>query len=90
MMAQFNPFTNTIVSVGVKHVSFWKVVGNALTPTRGVFGKLGTQQTMLCISFDKRFTYTGANDGTIYQWSENNLTKVIPGHAVIFSQSYRH
>ena len=81
-MALFNPFTNGIVTVGAKHVAFWKVNGTALVASKGVFGKLGTVQTMLCVTFDKSFTYTGANDGTIYQWKDNNLTKVIPAHSV--------
>ncbi|PRP88610.1 echinoderm microtubule-associated protein-like 6 [Planoprotostelium fungivorum] len=79
--ALYNSFQpDTIVSVGVKHVCFWKIAGNGLMCRKGVFGKKGELQTMLSLAFDKRFTYTGANSGDIYQWSDNQLMNVIPAH----------
>lgn len=60
MSIMFNPNApDTFVTCGVKHVNFWKAAGNGLVSKRGLFGKKGTQQTMLCIAFDKQFAYTG-------------------------------
>eukprot|EP01119_Soliformovum_irregulare_P013844 TRINITY_DN3722_c0_g1_i1.p1 TRINITY_DN3722_c0_g1~~TRINITY_DN3722_c0_g1_i1.p1 ORF type:complete len:1927 (-),score=428.61 TRINITY_DN3722_c0_g1_i1:16-5796(-) len=81
MMAQYNPYNlESFVSVGVKHISFWKTAGNGLVGNKGLVGKLGTIQTMLCVAFDKAYTYCGTNDGSIYQFRENNLSRVISGH----------
>ena len=76
---QFNPHKeSTIVSVGVKHITFWALCGNTLTPKKGVFGKAGEIQTLLCLGFGAEdTTYAGTLSGDIYIWKDFNLERVI-------------
>ncbi|XP_074647902.1 echinoderm microtubule-associated protein-like 6 [Tubulanus polymorphus] len=78
---QFNPFIeNTIVSCGVKHIKFWTLCGNALTAKKGIFGKVGEIQTILCLAFGgPDLTYSGTLGGDVYIWSGNNLQRVVQG-----------
>ncbi|CAB1343776.1 unnamed protein product [Coregonus sp. 'balchen'] len=64
----WDPFQqNRLVSCGVKHIKFWALCGNALTPKRGIFGKTGDLQTILCVASAKDdVTYSGALNGDIY------------------------
>ncbi|XP_036006433.1 echinoderm microtubule-associated protein-like 5 isoform X1 [Fundulus heteroclitus] len=71
---------NKLVSCGVKHIKFWSLCGNALTPKRGVFGKTGDLQTILCLACAKdEVTYSGALNGDIYVWKGINLMRTIQG-----------
>uniref|UniRef100_A0A8C6PPY8 EMAP like 5 n=1 Tax=Nothobranchius furzeri TaxID=105023 RepID=A0A8C6PPY8_NOTFU len=71
---------NKLVSCGVKHIKFWSLCGNALTPKRGVFGKSGDLQTILCLACAKdEVTYSGALNGDIYVWKGINLMRTIQG-----------
>lgn len=71
---------DTIVSCGVKHIKFWSLCGNALNGHKGVFGKAGEIQTMLCLSFaPDDITYAGTLSGDVYVWKGRNLQKVIQG-----------
>ncbi|KAK7103893.1 echinoderm microtubule-associated protein-like 6 [Littorina saxatilis] len=76
---QFHPFKpNTIASCGVKHIKFWSLCGNTLSPKKGVFGKTGEIQTMLCLAFGSDgATYSGTLSGDVYIWRENNLERVV-------------
>ncbi|EMP26071.1 Echinoderm microtubule-associated protein-like 6, partial [Chelonia mydas] len=79
---------NRIVSCGVKHIKFWTLCGNALTAKRGIFGKTGDLQTILCLACAKEdVTYSGALNGDIYVWKGLNLVRTIQGahSAGIFS-----
>nr|XP_036847784.1 echinoderm microtubule-associated protein-like 5 isoform X5 [Manis javanica] len=81
---------NKLVSCGVKHIKFWSLCGNALTPKRGVFGKTGDLQTILCLACARdELTYSGALNGDIYVWKGINLTRTIQGAhtAGIFSMN---
>ncbi|XP_011939019.1 PREDICTED: echinoderm microtubule-associated protein-like 5 isoform X7 [Cercocebus atys] len=81
---------NKLVSCGVKHIKFWSLCGNALTPKRGVFGKTGDLQTILCLACARdELTYSGALNGDIYVWKGINLIRTIQGaHAAgIFSMN---
>lgn len=52
--------------------------GNALTPKRGIFGKTGDLQTILCVASAKDdITYSGALNGDIYVWKGLNLVRTI-------------
>uniref|UniRef100_A0A673BND2 EMAP like 6 n=1 Tax=Sphaeramia orbicularis TaxID=375764 RepID=A0A673BND2_9TELE len=75
----WDPFQqNRLVSCGVKHIKFWSLCGNALTPKRGIFGKTGDLQTILCIASAKDdITYSGALNGDIYVWKGLNLIRTI-------------
>ncbi|KAG7238574.1 hypothetical protein INR49_030847 [Caranx melampygus] len=69
-----------LVSCGVKHIKFWSLCGNALTPKRGVFGKTGDLQTILCLACAKdEITYSGALNGDIYVWKGINLMRTVQG-----------
>lgn len=76
---QFNPNAeNSLVSCGVKHIKFWSLCGNALTPKKGVFGKTGEIQTILCVAFGlDDVTYSGTLAGDVYVWRGSNLSQVI-------------
>ncbi|XP_078516147.1 echinoderm microtubule-associated protein-like 5 isoform X2 [Lissotriton helveticus] len=81
---------NKLVSCGVKHIKFWSLCGNSLTPKRGVFGKTGDLQTILCLACARdEVTYSGALNGDIYVWKGMNLVRTIQGaHAAgIFSMN---
>ncbi|KAF4017713.1 hypothetical protein G4228_008523 [Cervus hanglu yarkandensis] len=81
---------NKLVSCGVKHIKFWSLCGNALTPKRGVFGKNGDLQTILCLACARdELTYSGALNGDIYVWKGINLIRTIQGAhtAGIFSMN---
>lgn len=58
--------------------------GNALTAKRGIFGKTGDLQTILCLACAKEdITYSGALNGDIYVWKGLNLVRTIQGaHSV--------
>lgn len=59
---------------------FWSLCGNALTPKRGVFGKTGDLQTILCLACAKdEITYSGALNGDIYVWKGINLMRTVQG-----------
>ncbi|KAG7466406.1 hypothetical protein MATL_G00164500 [Megalops atlanticus] len=69
-----------LVSCGVKHIKFWSLCGNALTPKRGVFGKTGDLQTILCLACARdEVTYSGALNGDIYVWKGINLVRTVQG-----------
>ncbi|BFZ11617.1 hypothetical protein BsWGS_14656 [Bradybaena similaris] len=76
---QFNPLKeNTVVSAGVKHMVFWSLCGNALTPKKGIFGKTGEIQTMLCLAFGSEdTTFSGTLSGDVYIWRDCNLDRVV-------------
>ncbi|CAB3992368.1 echinoderm microtubule-associated -like 6 [Paramuricea clavata] len=78
----FNPnVDNQLVCCGVKHIKFWKWQGNSLNPQKGIFGKGGEIQTMLCLAFGTNgTTYAGTLSGDIYKWEKNSLTGTVQGH----------
>lgn len=63
---------------------FWTLCGNALTAKRGIFGKTGDLQTILCLACAKEdITYSGALNGDIYVWKGLNLVRTVQGaHSV--------
>ena len=84
----WNPECGTIVTTGVKHVSFvenaWSPgkeikKGTVMKPRRGVFGGLGKWQNFYTAAFTKADeTVVGTQHGQLYVFSGNNLTRVIP------------
>ncbi|XP_075907401.1 echinoderm microtubule-associated protein-like 6 isoform X4 [Nelusetta ayraudi] len=70
--------SSRLVSCGVKHIKFWTLCGNALTPKRGIFGKTGDLQTILCVSATKdEVTYSGALNGDMYVWRGITLVRTV-------------
>ena len=86
---QFNPWKeNAVVSCGVKHIKFWTVSGNTLSAKKGVFGKVGEIQTMLCVAFARDgVTFSGTLSGDIYMWRDNSLIKVFHSAHEVTSRS---
>ncbi|KAG8123066.1 hypothetical protein E2320_018466, partial [Naja naja] len=71
---------NRVASCGVKHIKFWTLCGNALTAKRGIFGKTGDLQTILCLSCAKDdVTFSGALNGDVYVWKGLTLVRTIQG-----------
>ncbi|RDD40098.1 Echinoderm microtubule-associated protein-like 6 [Trichoplax sp. H2] len=72
---QFNPFVNNqLVSCGVKHINFWSLCGNALMAKKGIFGRAGEIQTLLCLAFaPDSIIYSGTLSGDIYKWRNHEL-----------------
>ncbi|KAG7257658.1 hypothetical protein CRUP_015754, partial [Coryphaenoides rupestris] len=69
--------TNRLVTCGVKHIKFWTLCGNALTPKRGMFGKTGDLQTILCLATAKEeLTFSGALNGDVYVWKGLSIRSV--------------
>jgi microtubule-associated protein-like 6 len=90
---KWNPhIDDNLVTVGVKHIKFWKQVGGGFTSNRGIFGKLSQVENMLCITFGKtpELCYTGGGNGSIYVWKEHNLVKLIPAHNGPIFSIYAH
>lgn len=53
-VVEFRPDSDTqFVSVGIKHIKFWTLVGGSLTYKKGVIGSVedGRMQTMLSVAF---------------------------------------
>uniref|UniRef100_A0A3Q2E4B0 EMAP like 6 n=1 Tax=Cyprinodon variegatus TaxID=28743 RepID=A0A3Q2E4B0_CYPVA len=75
----WDPFQqNRLVSCGVKHIKFWSLCGNALSPKRGIFGKTGDLQTILCVASAKDdLTYSGALNGDVYVWKGLGLMRTV-------------
>nr|XP_039266613.1 echinoderm microtubule-associated protein-like 6 [Styela clava] len=71
-----------LITVGIKHIKFWRHVGGGLTNKRGIFGTNGKLESMLCVSQGKQVgvTYTGAANGQVYVWNGNNLTRTQKAH----------
>ncbi|XP_047459469.1 echinoderm microtubule-associated protein-like 6 [Mugil cephalus] len=75
----WDPFQQSrLVTCGVKHIKFWSLCGNALSPKRGIFGKTGDLQTILCVASAKDdITYSGALNGDVYIWKNLNLIRTV-------------
>jgi WD40 repeat protein len=71
----------SVVTVGPKHVRFWKtdMKLRTLTHRSGVFGKLASLQTVLCVveAADGSGHWTGMYNGDICRWSGNTVIFVI-------------
>jgi echinoderm microtubule-associated protein-like 6 len=80
---KWNPHgTDSLVTVGVKHIKFWNQVGGGFTSKRGLFGDLSGVENIMCITFGKQpdLCYTGAANGSIYVWQNQKLIKTIEAH----------
>lgn len=78
---QFDVFKeNALVSCGVKHISFWTLIGNTFKKKKGIFGQIKDMQTMVCLSASKTNEkyYAGTLSGSIYVWKNTQLEEIIP------------
>lgn len=85
---------NSFVTVGVKHVKFWKFDGTTkrFTSKKGIFGKANIQ-TVLCPLYIGKgdILLTGTYSGEIYVWDTNKceVTNIIQtGHNSIYGTAY--
>jgi len=71
----FNPVNDSVVTIGVNHVSFWTLdSANQLTGTTGSLGQDGICPTMLSVTAtDEGMFLTGALSGDIYLWKDSRL-----------------
>ncbi|XP_034721974.1 echinoderm microtubule-associated protein-like 6, partial [Etheostoma cragini] len=80
-VVEFRPDSDSqFVSVGIKHIKFWTLVGGALVYKKGVIGSVedGRMQTMLSVAFGaNNLTFTGAINGDVYVWREHLLVRVV-------------
>ncbi|TNN32007.1 Echinoderm microtubule-associated protein-like 6 [Liparis tanakae] len=80
-VVEFRPDSDTqFVSVGIKHIKFWTLVGGSLVYKKGVIGSVedGRMQTMLSVAFGaSNLTFTGAINGDVYVWREHFLVRVV-------------
>lgn len=82
-VVEFRPDSDTqFVSVGIKHIKFWNLVGGSLTYKKGVIGSVedGRMQTMLSVAFGAvrpvTLQFLGVNFGPWLSFClhQNNLT----------------
>ncbi|CAF95572.1 unnamed protein product [Tetraodon nigroviridis] len=80
-VVEFRPDSDTqFVSVGIKHIKFWTLVGGSLVYKKGVVSALedGRMQTMLAGAFGaNQLTFSGAVNGDVYVWREHFLVRVV-------------
>lgn len=80
-VVEFRPDSDTqFVSVGIKHIKFWTLVGGSLMYKKGVIGSVedGRMQTMLSVAFGaNNLTFTGAINGDVFVWREHFLVRVV-------------
>jgi microtubule-associated protein-like 6 len=61
-----------IIIVGVKHAKFFTLSRRQLKGKRGIFGKQGKIQPILCVASLGTNVVTGQADGTLYLWQGRN------------------
>lgn len=89
--AQFHTYAQqSVVTCGVKHVTFWSLHGNVLSGKPGDFGKT-EPVTQLCLAFGPDgTTYTGGLNGDVCVWKGHRLANVIPqAHGVSSTEKQR-
>ncbi|GBG25699.1 Echinoderm microtubule-associated protein-like 1 [Hondaea fermentalgiana] len=70
---------------GVNHLTFWKLNGGVLTPRRGIFGRKGKVQPLLCAATLEGVgasakIVTGSVTGHLYVWSDGEVIKSVKAH----------
>ena len=65
---------NELVSVGEKHIMFWKMNNKSLTSKLGNFA--GHSNLLGCLSADKDLVLTGNALGELYQWNDFQILSV--------------
>jgi WD40 repeat protein len=75
----FNPFSNNIVTTGVKHMKFWELhQAGEMLGRNGVFGGESPDETHLCVTFlDAETCITGTATGMLWIWKGVRALQVI-------------
>lgn len=85
-----------MVTCGIKHIKFWSHSGgNTLSSKKGVFGKIGEIQTMMCLAFPLEngvgaavVTYSSTMSGDIYIWNDNQLARAVKEAHTVSDKSF--
>jgi microtubule-associated protein-like 6 len=79
----FACFTNGgdfhVMTGGVKFAKFWNISNN-VTSKKGLFGRKGKIQPLLCGEAFRDHVATGAYDGSIYLWGGRKVAEVVKAH----------
>jgi microtubule-associated protein-like 6 len=76
----FLPDGRGLIQCGVGHVKFWNMNGRNLTCKRGLLGKKGKYQPLLCIGWAGSSPIIGTADGHLYRFQGRQLQVAIPAH----------
>ena len=78
---RFGKDLNTLVTCGVRHVSFWEIKGSTLKSQKGLFGNAtkgalkNAMQTAVTIGTCGKYVITGMANGQLYTWDKHKLIK---------------
>ena len=81
---RFGKDINTLVTCGVRHVSFWEIKGTTLKSQKGLFGRsknaMQTAVTIGTVNDSEKgpVIVTGMANGQIYTWDTHKLKKKTP------------
>nr|XP_024658595.1 echinoderm microtubule-associated protein-like 6 [Maylandia zebra] len=79
-VVEFRPDSDTqFVSVGIKHIKFWTLVGGSLMYKKGVIGSVedGRMQTMLSCCVRQQPDIHWRHQRDVYVWREHFLVRVV-------------
>ena len=75
-MSSFGKNFNSLVTCGVRHMTFWEIKGTTLKSQKGIFGGTKRLQTAVSIGIMGKDTIvTGMADGSLYRWDGHKLNK---------------
>ena len=69
-----------IVQCGIKHIKFHSVQGCNVVSQRGLIGRKGKVQTMLCIGWVGSRPVIGTQDGRLYCFEGRRLIQTVIAH----------
>ena len=73
LAVDFTPDGSSLVQVGVQHIKFHKLEGRNFVTHKGILGKKGRIQTLLCIGWLGRKPIVGTADGHLYGFDGRTL-----------------
>lgn len=77
---------NEFVTVGYRHITFWKVSEASVTRTKGALTRRGKQQNFLSIAFTPEYTVVASESGELYFFDGQRLRQVVDAHhGAVFS-----
>ena len=80
LAVDFSPDNSTIVQCGLDHIQFWRRQGRNLMMRRGILGKKGRIQPLLCIGWAGPFAVVGTMDGHLYRFEGHMLRGSLKAH----------
>ena len=80
LAVDFTPEGSSLVQVGVNHIKFHKLEGRNFVTRKGILGKKGRVQALLCIGWLGRKPIVGTADGHLYGFEGNILKQAVKGH----------